>query len=263
MSEEKTKVTHSSELVRYLGYDISVSRSKDAKRDKNGTLRRVWSGVVNLYLPMEKWVAKLHEYNAFKIVKDETGKEKWKSIHRGYLINRPEVEIVRKYNSEIRGIYNYYRFAKNVSVLNKFYFIMRGSLYKTFAAKHDTSVKKIRNKYMKDDVFGVDYTTKAGLKRCELYHDGFTLEKDETATADVDILPQYRRYDKPNSLAKRLKNGICELCGVETKEIHMHHVKRLKDLTGATPAELLMMQKRRKSLALCGECYERVRTYKF
>lgn len=34
MSEEKTHVTHSSEKVRYLGYDIRISRSQDTKRTK-------------------------------------------------------------------------------------------------------------------------------------------------------------------------------------------------------------------------------------
>ncbi len=101
-------------MVRYLGYDITVSRSKDTKRDKNGVLRRLWVGKVQLYVPTEKWTAKLHEYNAFKITKDETGKEKWKPLHRGYLMNKPEVDIVSKYNSEIRGIYNFYRLAKNL-----------------------------------------------------------------------------------------------------------------------------------------------------
>lgn len=34
MSEEKTHVAHSSKSVRYLGYDIKVSRSQDVKRIK-------------------------------------------------------------------------------------------------------------------------------------------------------------------------------------------------------------------------------------
>jgi group II intron reverse transcriptase/maturase len=38
LSEEKTKITHSSELIRYLGYDFSVSRSRAVKRNKNGAL---------------------------------------------------------------------------------------------------------------------------------------------------------------------------------------------------------------------------------
>jgi len=263
MSEEKTKITHSSEMVRYLGYDVTVSRSKDVKRDMNGVLRRMWVGKVQLYVPKEKWTAKLHEYNAFKIKKDETGKEKWKAIHRGYLMNKPEVDIVSKYNAEIRGIYNFYRLAKNVSVLNKFYYMMSRSLYKTFAAKYQTSVRKIRDKYIADDVFSVEYSTKTGKKRCEFYHDGFVYKGEPSTYAGLDTLPQYRRYVRFNSLAKRLKQGICELCKAETGEIHMHHVTRLKDLKGESPAELLMIQKRRKSLALCGNCYQEVRDYNF
>ena len=75
MSEEKTKVTHSSKPVRYLGYDFKVIHSKNMKRCKNGDMKRVWYGKVFLYMPKEKWIAKLHEYGAFKIKKDENGKQ--------------------------------------------------------------------------------------------------------------------------------------------------------------------------------------------
>ena len=51
MSEEKTHITHSSEKVRYLGYDIRVSKSQDAKRVAKKGLQRVWYGKVHLYMP--------------------------------------------------------------------------------------------------------------------------------------------------------------------------------------------------------------------
>jgi len=258
LSEEKTKVTHSGEMIRYLGYDFTVSRSKDTKRNKNGVLQRQWYGVVRLYVPYDKWFGKLQEYKALKIVKDETEKEKWKPLHRGSLMNRPEIEIISKYNSEIRGIYNYYRLATNVSVLNDFAFIMEGSMLKTFAAKYNTSVKKILISHTKNGVFGVDYHSKAGKQRYEFYHDGFT-KKDIPLLEDVDLPPNYKRYNKPNSLAIRLKAGVCEMCGGKTDEIHMYHVKRLKDLTDKNEFELLMMKKRRKSLALCPDCFDKTR----
>jgi group II intron reverse transcriptase/maturase len=116
LSDEKTKVTHSGEMIRYLGYDFTISRSLDTKRRSDGALTRAWYGKVGLYLPHDKWVGKLQEYKAFKIVKDKTGKETWKAMHRGALMNRPEMDIVSKFNSEIRCIYNYYRLADNVSV---------------------------------------------------------------------------------------------------------------------------------------------------
>lgn len=85
LSDEKTKITHSGEMVRYLGYDFTVSRSKDIKRNEKGNLQRYWYGAVKLYLPYDKWFGKPQEYKAFKIVKDKDGKEKWKALHRGFL----------------------------------------------------------------------------------------------------------------------------------------------------------------------------------
>ena len=256
LSEEKTKVTHSGELVRYLGYDLTVARDYAAKRDEKGVLRRFWYGAVKLYVPREKWIGKLQEYKAFKIVKDADGTERWKPLHRGFLMHRPEIDIISKYNSEIRGIYNFYRLAHNVSVLNKFAHIMERSMLKTFAAKGNTTINKIRKKHERDGIFGVDYTNKAGRQRCEFHHDGFA-RKEEAAPAFVDILPQHRKYVKPNSFASRLKAGVCELCGNQTKDIRIHMVRTLKELTGKTEAELLMMKRRRKSLALCPLCHEK------
>jgi len=135
---------------------------------------------------------------------------------------------------------------------------MRGSLLKTLAAKYDSSVMKMVTKYTRNSVIGVDYYNKAGKQRCEFYHDGFT-KKEEPLFGDVDVMPEYKRYERPNGLAARLKSGVCEACGARTDEIHMHHVKRLKDLTGKTEFELLMIKKHRKSLALCPDCFSRVK----
>lgn len=255
MSEEKTHVTHSSEKVRYLGYDIRVSRSQDTKRTKKG-LQRVWYGKVQLYMPKEKWIAKLHEYGAFKIKKDENGKEIWKPLHRGALMPLDDVAIISKYNSEIRGLYNYYRLAINVSNLGKFHSIMRGSCLKTLAAKYNSSVAKMYKKYRSEKGdFGADYKTKSGTKRCEFYNEGFRRNKN-IAPEFVDIMPKYRGRIKPSSLAGRLKSGKCEMCGASPVKVYMHHVKRLKDLNADNEFDALMLQKRRKSLALCPKCYE-------
>ena len=255
MSEEKTHVTHSSEKVRYLGYDIRISRSQDTKRTKKG-LQRVWYGKVQLYMPKEKWLAKLHEYGAFKIKKDENGKENWKPLHRGALMPLDDVAIISKYNSEIRGLYNYYRLAINVCNLGKFHSIMRGSCLKTLAAKYNSSVMKMYKKYRSEKGdFGADYKTKSGTKRCEFYNEGFRRNKN-IAPEFVDIMPKYRGRIKPNSLAGRLKSGQCEMCGASPVKVYMHHVKRLKDLNADNEFDELMLQKRRKSLALCPKCYE-------
>ena len=256
LSEEKTKVTHSSEAVRYLGYDIRVVRDKGVKRDKNGALKRPWYGKVFLYVPHEKWENKLHELRVMQVKWDENrGRDFWRPMHRNELLNSTDIEIVRQYNSEICGLYNFYRIAEKVGVLSKFYYMMRYSMLKTYAGKYRTTVSKIKKKYMRGGVFRVPYSTKSGPKQCEFYHDGFR-KQDRGYDNVQDTLPRYIRYDGRNTLANRLKAGICELCGNKTDDIRMHHVRALKKLTGKTEAERLMLHMRRKSLALCPYCYQ-------
>jgi hypothetical protein len=116
--------------------------------------------------------------------------ERWKALHRKSLLNKTDTEIISKYNSEIRGIYHYYWLAQNVSSLNKFYYIMKSSMLKTLAGKYRTKVSKVKSTYMINGIIGVNYKTKKGEKRCEFYHDGFTIKKVLLPAAN-DMLPQY------------------------------------------------------------------------
>jgi len=256
LSDEKTAITHTSGFARFLGYDITVARSNSLKRNKNGVLKREFNGRVNLYVPKEKWMGKLLEYHTMKIIIGENGKEIWKPIHRGKLINNPDIDIISKYNSEIRGLYNFYCMANNVSVLNKFSYIMEYSMYKTFAGKYRTTMSAIIDRYSKDKKFVVAYQTKKGVKYCEFYNKGFKRRKE--VGINIDILPEYAKYDRPNSIAARLKSGKCELCGVDTSDIRMHHVRKLKDLKGDTEWERRMIEIRRKTLAVCKSCHDEI-----
>lgn len=257
MSEEKTKITHSAELIRFLGYDLTVSRSQDSSRDKNGYLKRSHYGQIKLYIPHEKWYGKLLEYGAMYIKKCKDGKEIWKPTYRGKLINMPDAQIVSKINAEIRGIYNYYRLAANVSVLNKFYIVMRKSLFKTFGCKYRTTYKHIKAKYVRDGIFSARYNSKSGQKEVQFYHDGFK-QNSKAAPDFSDTMPSFRTYTKKNSLVRRLQAGKCELCGAETKEIIMHHVRKLKDLKGENEWERAMLRICRKSLAFCPVCFNNI-----
>ena len=137
MSEEKTKITHSSEKVRYLGYDFCVNRSKNAKRTKTGDLKNPWYGKVFLYMPKEKWIKKAMDKGAIQVKRDPiTGKETWRPMPRTDLMNLNDAEIVARFNSEIRGMYNFYRIAENVSTLHRYQYMARYSMLKTLAGKH-------------------------------------------------------------------------------------------------------------------------------
>ena len=182
-----------------------------------------------------------------EICKNADGSEKWKPIHRGFLTNKSDIDIITRFNAEIRGLYNYYKLAYNATVIQKFAYIMEYSMYKTFARKYEKSVGYIITKFSKNGEFRIPYNTKAGPKYCVFYNAGFG-RKEFPFKNEVDMLLKCMEPFRPLKLIKRLKAGICELCGKKNIEISMHHVKKLKDLTGQSAWEIRMKKKRRKSL---------------
>ena len=257
LSEEKTKITHGSERARFLGYDITISHSNETKYTKRGHSIRAYNGGVRLYVPHEKMASKLLEYRAIRIKKYKDGKEKWSALQRGELINLTDIDILSKYNAEVRGMFNYYRLAHNVKkCIGNFAGLMLHSCLRTFGAKYRCGTKIIKQRYMRDGNFTVVYPTKQGLKQSVFCRN--LVGERGAMFGQVDVLPAYKRYDRINILAARIKGKTCELCGKETTGLEIHQVKRLKDLRGNHPWELVMLDKRRRTLAVCGDCHNEI-----
>ena len=120
LSMEKTLITNATDKANFLGYEVTVSRrGKHFVRRKQGPFRPS-EGIVKLYVPKEKWMKRLLENENMIIRTGSDGKEMWKPVARSSFVNRAPVEIIAGFNAEIRGLYNYYALASNVSVLNKY-----------------------------------------------------------------------------------------------------------------------------------------------
>ena len=183
------------------------------------------------------------------------GKEIWKYKARYSMKDNDDLEILRTYNSEIRGFYNYYSIANNSSIINSFKYIMEYSMYKTYATKYRTTKHNMIEKYRINKDFGVKYQTKDGKEKvCLFYNEGFK-RKDVNRNADVDNVTDKRFYLGRTSLIQRLEAGRCELCGDENVPIEIHHVRKLKNLNGKKFWEKFMIARRRKTLALCHNCH--------
>lgn len=256
LSEEKTLITNARENAHFLSYDIFVSENNSLKKANYGFTKRTRNGRVKLYVPREKWQKKLMEYRALEI-KYQSGQEVFNPVHRTYLISNDDLEILKQYNAEIRGMYNYYRIADNASVLGDFYYVMKFSLFKTFAAKYQKHISEIRKKYGYRN-FGIKYQTPKGERTLYLYDEGFKRVKDGVLEPEVDTIPKIYRNVNPTSLIARLKAGRCEYCGAENVEIEIHHVRRLKDLQGKERWERLMIARKRKTMALCKTCHDKL-----
>lgn len=256
MSDKKTKVTHTGDRARFLGYDITVSRDQSLKKASNGKVQRFQTGVVKLYVPREKWVNKLTEYKAIKIKINENGKERFVALHRGKLVNQRDIEILAKYNAEVRGLYNFYSIANDAFKIGRFANVMKYSMYKTFACKYKTNVHEIKRRYCKNELFTVAYETKGGMKATTFYRDGFKRKEHATKFDNVSELPQYSKYAKTNTLKQRVERHTCELCNKECRNLEIHQVRKLKDLKGNAEWVLQMRKRRKKTLVVCPECHE-------
>ena len=123
LSDEKTLISNAYDTAKFLGFEVTVRSTNKTKKDYRGIPIRSLDHKVVLLLPFEAMRKKLLDYNAMRIVIKD-GKEVWESTSRPYLRSNDDLEILNRYNSEIRGIYNYYCIANNVNILNSFYGIM-------------------------------------------------------------------------------------------------------------------------------------------
>lgn len=258
LSEEKTLITHSSRNVRFLGYDICVRRDQQVKghRMKNGTWRKTRSlnGKVALTVPHKDKIERF--LFAKKVIRQEPD-GKFKPIHRTALLNLSDSEIVEHYNSEARGLCNYYNLACDYHTLDYFCYLMEYSCLKTIANKHKSSIRKIIRQYKDGKTWSVPYETKNGTK----YRRPVKIADCKRGFL-TDTVFQRTKYNWKTTVRQRLNAHICELCGTKSADLYeVHMVRSLKEL-GDSLWETVMKKKRRKTLVVCSECHRKIHEHK-
>jgi group II intron reverse transcriptase/maturase len=250
LSAEKTLITHSEKNARFLGYDIRVARDWHRMKMPNGTKKRKFNYQTKLFVPHEKYIKKLIDLSALKIGSNNG----WKPVHRPYLVHNDDLEILRTYNAEIEGLYNYYRLASNAHVLQSFRQTMKYSMIKTYANKYKSTVSKIIAKFKINGKLGIRYITKDGPKIA--YFTEQRMEKNsEIKKKSMDIIENTIVYGGRTSLIERLLAEKCEWCDAENVPLEMHHVNKLKNLKGKKRWEQFMIARNRKTIAMCVKCH--------
>ena len=252
LSEEKTLITHTGKSAKFLGYEITVTRNNHQRRDVQGRLRRTYGKRVRLNVSMATLRDKLLEYGAMEI-KLRNGKEVWKPKCRSGLIFNDDLEILDRFFWVFLGICFFYLIANNCVVLHNFRYIMEYSMYKTFAGKYRSTVRKINKKYRLNKLFTVKYEQKGVIKSRTFYKTSFK-RRTTAFNGSCDIEPYSIADVSRTNLTDRRKAEKCELCGATGKLI-MHHVRNLKDLKGKESWKRLMSARKRKTIALCPSCH--------
>lgn len=259
LSDEKTLITNAKDKAKFLGYEIFVRSKAFMHKDSRGVMKRFGNGSVLLHVSMDTAKAKLLEYGALRIAK-EGNQDIWKPKPRGFMIGNKVEDIVAQYNTEIRGFYNFYAIANNISTIgHSFGYIMEYSMYKTIAQKLNLTMSQAKLKFLKDKKFIVPFTGKNGEVRYRIFYDGGFKRKEPFNGSIVDYIPNTAFVPKL-SLMERLKTGTCEICGKKGNLI-MHHVRNLNQLKADSPWNAIMIKKRRKTLAICESCNEVIQNH--
>lgn len=254
LSEEKTLITHSNQYARFLGYDVRVRR--DSKVKPNGKcLQRTLNYTVELNVP---FADKIMPFLFDKAIIKQTHDGEIEHIARKYLYRCTNLEIIDTYNSELRGICNYYSIASNFTSLNYFAYLMEYSCLKTLAGKHKSTSKKIRDKFPTGNGgWGIPYVTAKGQQKYRTFTKYMDCKGSDSFS---DVIAPYaiRHAETTTTLEKRLAAGVCELCGKTNTPLAMHHVNKVKNLKGKQQWEIVMIAKRRKTLAVCKDCHHKI-----
>lgn len=258
---QKTAITNlSNGRVRFVGYEITKihCNSKQIK-DKYGHQKRSVNGHIKLLVPSQVIRDKIKLFT-----------EKGRSCALVARKDYPVLDIVNMYNAEIRGLYNFYCLAMNVSrELSKFKDYHYNSMCRTIACKERTTVRVIQRKYAVEvprksgvgtrRIVGVRYETRAGSKTM-VYFNERLVRVDRPLTEVLDV---FWRPSSGGQLLKRFNADCCELCGVAVGGMEVHHIRKLKDVKeryrkhGRAPPKwvVVMATIRRKTLVVCHGCH--------
>ncbi len=251
LSIEKTLITHArDEKAKFLGYDLCVMQ-RNERRSANGT---IWLGV-----PREVIQNTKRKYT-----------KNGKVVHRPELLLNSDFDIIAMFQSEYRGLVQYYQMAHNVHRLSEVEWVTSTSLLKTLAGKHKTSVNKMVKKYKKTKIVnGKTYRVfeakieREGKKTLTAHYGAIPLiRKPETQIEDKVTRVGYGGMIGTNrsELLTRMSSNKCDMCEKEG-EVEVHHVQKLKDLNKPgrkkKPAWVRRMSAlRRKTLIVCKTCHK-------
>ena len=253
LSEEKTHITNSnSDNAEFLGTKIGCLRNINCKKkvEIHGKRcsRRTINGHITIHTPLKKILSKLKENGYCK--------DNGYPIANSNLINYEVTEIIKQYSNVNRGIQNYYRFTDNFEKLNRIQYILKYSLAKTLARKHNISMRKILKKYGNKIIYTYETKDKE-IKHVSMWlNHNWKKDRNTFSIRDNDSEPivSYQN-NRSNSF---LHSNACCICGKrgDTEMHHLRHIRKLNQkLTGF---DRLMSILNRKQIPTCRECHKKI-----
>lgn len=231
LSDQETCVSRATQGIEFLGYGIHTQISnRTLKMKVNGVYcrKRTIHGSIQLSIPIQKIrnFCNAHEYGNW---------QNRKPLARRKLLTSSEAEIIETYNSELRGLANYYMLARDMkSELHFLNYMAHNSLLKTLANKYKCKVTKIARLLKRKQGLALKVKVGDGWKDYHIFQiQHWTTPK--TTTDDLPIL--HNLYTTGTELISRIESKQCEYCGRKDKPVEVHHIRKLKALRSKTHLE--------------------------
>lgn len=232
---DKTSITDfSRDPFNFLGYSIRTPMSKRGQKpletivvnDKLITRRKKVRTVVEMDT---KKVLKKLKNNGFIRMRTSHAKHKemiYRGKFKGNLINFDHADILKYYNSVVRGIQNYYNFSRNRIAVAWIGWLLKESCALTLAKKFKLkTLAKTFNKFGKDLGYDVNKSNRISFNSIKY-------------TRAINIAKIYQVNQDPLQNIEKVWNAKftksnlgapCVICG-STTDIEMHHVRQIRDM---------------------------------
>jgi len=257
LSPEKTLITHATDdKAKFLGYELMVRREGNLLASDG---RRATNGRIALLMP---WKVTL-KYR-------QRHSDGGKIVHRKELIPDGDYTIISRYQGVLRGLYNYYCMASNVSKrMGHIKWILQTSLTKTLASKFKCKTAVIRRRYGVATPEGKvlqAVVRRNGKEPLIATFGGISFERIPEGLGVVDFSEAaawFQPGNKRTEIVQRLLAGKCELCDAEDVPVQVHHIRQLADIDrpGRRPKstwEKIMAARKRKTLVVCEDCHQAI-----
>lgn len=257
MSDEKTVITHAAtEKARFLGYELKVEWANSYQTQTTLAKKRTINGAIMLRMPEEvknQWIRRYQKQG--------------KPVHDGRKLHDTVFDIISRYNSEFRGVINYYRMAVNIGTVgHQIQWVMQSSLIKTLAVKNQETIRTTYKRYVAKSEDGLTCLehkiVREGREPLVARFGGFPLRYEPNAKI-VDYTPQIQTGR--TQLEQRLLADQCERCGSK-ENVEVHHIRGIKDLIQKyrkrgleqPPWVTHMAEAYRKTLVVCATCHQQI-----
>jgi hypothetical protein len=257
LSAEKTLITHAHDgKAKFLGYEITVSKVGDLIA---GDGRRATNGKIALLMPrkvVDKYIDRFSK--------------KGRATHEPELRSETDFTVISRYQAVLRGVYNYYCMAVNVSRrMDRVRWALERSLTKTLANKLKVSVPKVYRTYeTKIDGHAALQVVvpRPGKESLVATFGGFPFRRIVEGMGATDFVFRtawFKPGGERSEIVQRLLADRCELCKAEGVPVEVHHIRKLADIDrpGRQPRELwerIMAARKRKTLVVCRDCHQAI-----